>query len=83
MRKENEIPQPIELKQLEISQSNFDDADLDLILIDDLNNTAFKQPSVLSSEIISDLVDCNKDFQVDQHFQEFQESQDKTTVKKT
>ena len=35
MRKEKEIPQPIPLKELEISASNFDDADLDLTLIDD------------------------------------------------
>ena len=38
LRKE-EVPQPIDLRQLEIeSQSNFEDADLDLTILDDVNN---------------------------------------------
>ena len=44
MRPEKELPQPVDLKQLEMSQSNFEDAELDLTLVDDtLNKSGMKQ----------------------------------------
>ncbi len=48
MRPENELPQPVDLKQLEMSQSNFEDAELDLTLVDDtLNKSGMKQVTPL------------------------------------
>jgi len=39
LRKDDELPQPIDLRQLDAeSQSNLEDADLDLTLLDDVNN---------------------------------------------
>ena len=44
LRPEKELPQPVDLKQLEMSQSNFEDAELDLTLVDDtLNKSGMKQ----------------------------------------
>ena len=47
MRNENgvDLPEPVDLKQLEISKSetNLEDADLDLTLVDDINNTKVPQ----------------------------------------
>ena len=43
MRKEAEIPQPTELK--EISASNFDDADLDLTLVEEVTLLKETQPA--------------------------------------
>lgn len=39
LRKEDIVPQPVDLKQLEISESNLNDVDLDLTLVEEFNNT--------------------------------------------
>lgn len=37
LRSEDQVPQPVDIKQMEISQSNFDDTELDLTIVDDMS----------------------------------------------
>ena len=37
LRTEDQVPQPVDIKQMEISQSNFNDTELDLTIVDDMS----------------------------------------------
>ena len=80
MRKENEIPQPMDLRQLEISQSNFGDAELDLTIVEELAPKPSEPPPPVTQDTNLEANPANNLTMVSQTTCESKSQQGKTQI---